>query len=218
MPLIDLSHTIDNNTVTYKGLPKPVICDYWTRKSSGKNYVDGSSFQIGKIEMVANTGTYIDCPFHRFENGKDISEVSLDAFANLESHKVRWDYQKQGLSVSKQAFEGINLKNKAILINTNWSEKWMSEEYYTNHPFLSEEAANYLKDSGVLLVGIDSYNIDDTRTKKRPVHTVLLGNEILIVEHLTNLSLLPDHEFNFTAVPPKIKGMGTFPVRAFAKI
>ncbi|QCK14506.1 cyclase family protein [Mangrovivirga cuniculi] len=217
MPLIDLSHLIDENTITYKGLPAPVICDYWSRESSIDNYDDGSSFQIGKVDLVANTGTYIDSPFHRFKKGKDISKISLEVLASLDSHKVKWDYQNRGLAVGKEAFEGLNLKNKAVLINTDWSEKWMTEEYYSDHPFLSEEAAIYLKDSGVLLVGIDSYNIDDTRTKKRPVHTVLLGNDILIAEHLTNLHLLPDNKFRFYAVPPKIKGMGTFPVRAFAQ-
>lgn len=217
MPLVDLSHTIDENTVTYKELPKPVICDYWTRESSANNYDDGSSFQIGKIDLIANTGTYIDCPFHRFEDGKDISEVPIEAIADLNTVLVKWNYEEKGLAVGKDAFAGLELRNKAVLIYTDWSKKWMTEEYYSNHPFLSEEAANHLKESQVLLVGIDSYNIDDTRTRKRPVHTVLLGNEILIVEHLTNLGFLPDHEFKFTALPPKIKGMGTFPVRAFAK-
>ncbi|NMM48495.1 cyclase family protein [Marinigracilibium pacificum] len=216
MKIIDLSHTIDEKTITYKGLPAPIICDFWEREASKINYSDGSSFQIGKIELISNTGTYIDCPFHRYEDGEDIADVSIERMANLDAHIVHWDYKNQGLAVLKSAFLNFDVKGKAILIHTGWSENWNTEEYYSNHPYLHEDAAEYLKVSGAILVGIDSYNIDDTRTDKRPVHSTLLKDGILIVEHLTNLGLISDESFRFTAAPPKIKGMGTFPVRAFA--
>lgn len=215
--LVDLSHTIENGLVTYKGLPAPIICDYLSREASRKNYAAGTEFQIGKIEMVANTGTYVDVPFHRYADGKDLSEVGLDAFADLEGIVIRADY-KHGLAVDVDAFKGRELRNRAVLVNTGWAAHWNTERYYGEHPFLTEAAALYLKACGVKLAGIDSHNIDDTRTTTRPVHTTLLGANILIVEHLCNLELLPDEGFTFSALPPKFKGVGTFPVRAMARL
>ncbi|MBI2729222.1 MAG: cyclase family protein [Sphingobacteriales bacterium] len=214
---IDLSHIIENGLVTYKGLPAPIICDYLSRENSKQFYEEGTSFQIGKIEMVSNTGTYLDCPFHRFENGKDLSEISLESFTDLEAVVVRVPYTK-ALAVTADAFKNIAVKNKAVLVHTGWDIHWNTELYYENHPFLTADAAEYLKEAGAKLVGIDSHNIDDTRGKTRPVHTTLLGAEILIAEHLCNLSSLPKDGFTFSAVPPKFKGVGTFPVRAMAKV
>ncbi len=213
--LIDLSHTIFDGLVTYKGLPAPIICDYLSREVSKKHYVEGTTFQIGKIEMVANTGTYIDCPFHRFEKGKDLAEVGLSAFVDLEAICI----DVQGVDVvDVEYFKGYHLKDKAVLVFTGWSKHWDTATYFSEHPFLTEKAALFLKKQGVKLVGIDSHNIDDTSGNARPVHSVLLGNEILIVEHLCNLHLLPKSGFKFTAAPPKFKGVGTFPVRAYAKV
>jgi arylformamidase len=215
--LIDLSHTIEDGMITYKGLPAPIICDYLSREQSKRLYAEGTEFQIGKIEMVSNTGTYIDCPFHRYADGKDLSEVTLEKFVQLPGLVVRADF-KDGLGIGKARFEHLDVSGKAVLINTNWSLYWRTHDYFFNHPFLTEEAAIFLRDAGAVLVGIDSHNIDDTRTNSRPVHTILLKEEILIVEHMTNLSVLPDDGFYFTAAPPKFKGVGTFPVRAFAEV
>lgn len=215
--LIDLSHTIEEGLITYKGLPAPIICDYLSREDSKKYYEEGTQFQIGKIEMVANTGTYIDCPFHRFENGKDLSEVCLESFVDIEALVIRVPHSK-AKEITEAYFTNYDIKNKAILIHTGWDEYWNTENYYENNPYLTKDAAEYLRDSGVILVGIDSHNIDDTAGNSRPVHTTLLGAEILIVEHLCNLHLLPSEGFTFSAVPPKFKGVGTFPVRAFAKL
>jgi arylformamidase len=216
--LIDLSHTIENGLVTYKGLPAPIICDYLSREDSRKNYDPPTEFQIGKIEMVSNTGTYIDCPFHRYADGKDLSEVDLVRFADLDGMVIRADF-RQGLAVDTSFFQGKALRERAVLVHTGWGDAhWNTPQYYENHPFITADAAEFLKESGVKLVGIDSHNIDDTRTRSRPVHTTLLGAEILIVEHVCNLGALPDSGFTFNAIPPKVKGMGTFPVRAFAKI
>jgi arylformamidase len=214
--LIDLSHTIENGLITYKGLPAPIICDYLSRENSKQFYEEGTTFQIGKIEMVSNTGTYIDCPFHRFENGKDLSEVGLEKFADLEGIVIRVPYTKQ-LAVTAEVLMNYNVKNRAVLIHTGWAEHWNTEAYYNGHPYLTEDAAKYLKDAGAKLVGIDSHNIDNTEGRTRPVHTTLLGAEILIVEHMCNLEALPEIGFKFSAVPPKFKGVGTFPVRAFAR-
>ncbi len=215
--LIDLSHTIENGLVTYKGLPAPIICDYLSRENSKKFYQEGTEFQIGKIEMVTNTGTYIDCPFHRFENGKDLSEVGLECFVDLDAIVISVPFSET-LAITEEHLKNYEIRNRAVLIHTGWDKHWNTENYYENHPYLTEGAAEYLKICCVKLVGIDSHNIDSTLGKTRPVHTTLLGAEILIVEHLCNLYLLPKEGFTFSAVPPKFKGVGTFPVRAMAKL
>lgn len=213
--LIDLSHTVEHGMITFKGLPAPIICDYLSREESRSKYELGTEFQIGKIEMVSNTGTYIDAPFHRYADGKDLSEVVLEKLVHLDTLVVHADY-RNGIEIGKRFFEKLNVTGKAVLVNTNWSSFWRTDAYFENHSFITEEAAIFLRDNGAVLVGIDSHNIDDTRTKSRPVHSTLLRAEISIVEHLCNLDQLPDNGFTFTAAPPKIKGMGTFPVRAFA--
>jgi arylformamidase len=214
--MVDLSHTIENGLVTYKGLPAPIICDYLSRENSKKFYEEGTEFQIGKIEMVSNTGTYIDCPFHRYVHGKDLSEVGLESFTDLPAIVIRVPHTKT-ISITDELLKNYEIRNRAVLIHTGWDEYWNTDLYYENHPHLTKEAAEYLKKCNVKLVGIDSHNIDDTSGKSRPVHTILLGAEILIVEHLCNLNSIPDDGFTFSAVPPKFKGVGTFPVRAMAK-
>ena len=214
---IDLSHTIADGIITYKGLPAPIICDYLSREESRKHYEAGTEFQIAKIDMVANTGTYLDCPFHRFEHGKDLSQVSLESFTDLEGILIRINHREQ-MAITAEDLKGLELRGKAVLFQTDWDEHWNTDTYFEDHSFLTESAALYLKDAGAKLVGIDSYNIDDTTANSRPVHTTLLGAEILIVEHMCNLRRIPDSPFTFSAIPPKFKGVGTFPVRAMAKI
>lgn len=214
---IDLSHTIEDGLVTYKGLPAPIICDYLSRESSRQFYEPGTEFQIGKIEMITNTGTYLDCPFHRYANGEDLSQVALEKMVDLEAIVIRADY-RNGIAIDPAVLQGKELRNRAVLIHTNWAEHWQTEQYFYNHSFLTKESALYLATCGVTLVGIDSHNIDDTRSNARPVHSVLLKEGILIVEHLCNLDKLPDDGFLFSAIPPKFKGVGTFPVRAIAKL
>lgn len=214
--LIDLSHTVEAGLVTYKGLPAPIICDYLSREASRKLYAPGTEFQIGKIEMVANTGTYLDSPFHRYADGKDLSQLSLEQMAGLSAVKV---VARDRQSMDAAAFAGLgNLKGKAVLVETGWSRHWKTEHYYEGHPFLTEGAADFLAEAGVALVGIDSHNIDNTADGRRPVHSILLGQEILIVEHMTALDRLPAEGFRFSALPVKVKGFGTFPVRAFAEL
>jgi len=214
---IDLSHVIYDGLVTYKGLPAPIICDYLSREASRERYAPGTEFQIGKIEMITNTGTYVDCPFHRYEDGKDLSEVALENFADLEGIVIRADH-RNGSAITAEAFNGRELRDRAVLVHTGWDEHWATDKYFEGHPFLTEDAAVYLKQCGVKLVGIDALNIDDTRGNSRPVHSTLLRAEILIAEHLCNLAKVPDEGFSFSAVPPKFKGAGTFPVRAFARL
>ena len=167
---IDLSHVIYDGLVTYKGLPAPIICDYLSREASRERYAPGTEFQIGKIEMITNTGTYVDCPFHRYEDGKDLSEVMLENFADLDGIVIHADY-RNGLAVTADAFKGKELRNRAVLVHTGWDEHWATDKYFDNHPFLTEDAAIYLRQCGVKLVGIDSMNIDDTRGNSRRVHS-----------------------------------------------
>ena len=211
--LIDLSHIIEDGMVTYKGLPGPHICDFWTREQSASLYEDGATFQIGRIDMVANTGTYLDAPFHRYEDGADLAQLNLAQLAALPGLVVR----SGALSIDADAFVGLDVDGKAVLVHTGCDRFWRTPAYYENHPFLTEAAAQLLAARGAVLVGIDSHNIDDTRAPRRPVHSTLLGAGVLICEHLTNLRALPDGGFRFSAVPPKVSGMGTFPVRAFAE-
>jgi len=214
--LIDLSHTVEHGLVTYKGLPAPIICDYLSREASRKHYAPGTEFQIGKIEMVANTGTYLDSPFHRYAGGKDLSELELQKLANLPAIKVT-ALHRQAIDVSCFPHGG-DLAGKAVLVETGWSRHWNTAQYFEGHPFLTEDAAGFLADSGAALVGIDSHNIDDVQDLRRPVHSILLKREIPIVEHMTNLAAVPPADFRFFAVPVKVKGVGTFPVRAFASV
>ncbi len=213
--LIDLSHVIEAGMVTYKGLPAPMMCDYWSREASAANYDDGATFQIGRIDMVANTGTYLDSPFHRYAEGDDLSALDLSRLALLDGVVVRQP-SEAGLEIGAPAFAGIECRGRAVLVHTGWDRHWRTDAYFEGHPYLTEAAARFLVEAGATLVGIDSHNIDDTSARRRPVHTILLGAGITICEHMTNLGALPDSGFRFSAVPPKISGMGTFPVRAFA--
>jgi kynurenine formamidase len=187
-----------------------------SREDSESHYSDGTTFQIGKIEMIANTGTYIDAPFHRYEGGQDLSELKIASIANLEGVVFR---AAQGVrSIDKEIFESATVAGKAVLVHTGWDRHWRTDAYFENHPFLTRNAAEHLKSSGAALVGIDSLNIDDTTDGTRPAHSILLKAEIPIVEHMCHLELLPNEGFKFFAVPAPVKGMGSFPVRAFALI
>jgi arylformamidase len=212
--LIDVSHAVEHGMITYKGLPAPVICDYLSREESRQLYSEGTEFQIGKIEMVANTGTYLDSPFHRYADGDDLSQLLLSSIANIEGVVIRAsDLARQAIDAS--LFQNVDVREKAVLVQTGWDIYWGTEQYFVGHPFLTKDAAQFLTSNGAKLVGIDSLNIDDIRDTTRPVHSILLKAGIPIVEHLCNLSALPETGFKFFAVPVKVKGMGTFPVRAF---
>jgi len=216
MPFIDLSHSIEHGMTTYPGLPGPLICDYLSREASRAKYAAGVEFQIGKIEMVANTGTYVDAPFHRFADGKDLSALAIEALADLEAIVIR--PAAAGRAVDRDAFRGRAVRGKAVLVRTGWDVHWGTTTYLDGHPYLTADAAAFLVDEGAALVGIDSLNIDDINDRRRPVHSVLLAAGIPIVEHLTNLDALPVEHFCFHATPPKISRMGTFPVRAHAVV
>jgi kynurenine formamidase len=215
--LVDVSHTVEHGMVTYRGLPAPLVCDFLSRERSRVIYAPGTEFHIGKIEMVANTGTYLDAPSHRYADGIDVSGLPLERVANLDGVVVRPD-AADGRAVGRDVFDGLDLRGKAVLVRTGWDAHWRTDQYFDGHPFLTRDAADFLLAAGVALVGIDSLNIDDTADMSRPVHSVLLGGGVPVVEHLRGLGHLPAGGFKFFAVPVKVKGLGTFPVRAFGLV
>lgn len=212
--LIDLSHTVEDGMITYKGLPAPIICDFLSREASREHYTSGTEFHIGKIELVANTGTYVDSPFHRFADGIDLSELPLESLADLPGIVVH--ATDMGSAITADAFHGLDVKGKAVLVHTGWARHWGTDQYFEGHSFLTSEVAALLVEAGASFVGIDSYNIDDTEDGMRPVHTQLLRANIPICEHMCNLENLPDSRFRFHAVPVKVRAFGTFPVRTYA--
>jgi arylformamidase len=213
MAFVDVSHSVEDGMITYKGLPAPVITDFLTREDSKSHYAPGTEFHIAKIDMVANTGTYLDSPFHRYARGKDLANLDLNSIANVEGVVLRCSER----AIGEQLIGEIDVRGKAVLFHTGWDAHWRTDTYSNgDHPFLTEGAATYLAKGGVALVGIDSYNIDSTTDPARPAHSILLGHDIPIVEHLCGLGDLPDRDFKFFAVPVKVHRFGTFPVRAFA--
>ena len=212
---MDLSHAVTDGMITYPGIPGPVISDHLSREASRERYAPGTEFHIAKIEMAANTGTYLDAPSHRWADGADLADLPLERLAGLPGVLVPCDERANGPG----AFDGVDVDGKAVLCRTGWSRHWGTDAYGAGgHPFLTGEAAAVLVERGAVLVGIDSLNIDDTSSGERPVHSQLLRAGVLVVEHLTGLDQLdPGQPFEFYAVPVKVRGMGTFPVRAFAR-
>lgn len=214
MELIELNHVVRDGLVTYPGLPAPSVTDHLARDASRGTYADGTTFQIGRIEMVANTGTYVDAPFHRFADGRDLADVPLERLANLPGVVLR--ARSLGRAIDAGALDGLSVRGRAVLVDTGWDRRFGTPAYGEGHPFLTAGAAARLVAEGARLVGIDSLNIDDARDGRRPVHTGLLAADVPIVEHLTGLDRLPDDGFRFFAAPVRVAGMGSFPVRAFA--
>lgn len=214
---VDLSHTIESGMITYRGLPAPLVCDHLSHLQSRALYAEGTEFQIGRIDLIANTGTYLDTPYHRYSDGFDLTGLPLESVSDLPGVVVRATGIAQR-QIDWTMFGALKVTGCAVLVHTGWDRNWRTDAYFEDHPFLTKAAAMYLSDHGARLVGIDSLNIDDTSDRARPVHSVLLAAGIPIVEHLTNLDALPLEGFRFHATPPKVARMGTFPVRAHAII
>lgn len=214
---IDLSHTIESGMITYKGLPAPLVCDHLSFEQSHAIYAPGTEFQIDRIEMVGNTGTYLDTPYHRYRDGDDLSRLALERVSGRPGVVVRLS----GLTtraIDWTAFAAVDVAARAVLVQTDWDRHWRTDQYFEGHPFLTKAAAEHLRDRGATVVGIDSLNIDDISTGERPVHSTLLAAGIPIIEHMTGLGALPTEGFEFFAIPPKVARVGTFPVRAHAII
>jgi kynurenine formamidase len=216
MTFVDLSHTIAHGTITYPGLPAPSIADHLSREASRERYAPGTTFRIARVEMVGNTGTYIDAPSHRWDDGDDLAAMPLESLADLDGIVV--DARQLGRAIGPSAFGAHAVSGRAVLVHTGWSRHFGTPAYGAGHPYLTREAVEALVAAKAKLVGIDSLNIDDTADLSRPVHSLLLAAEVPVVEHLRGLSQLPGSGFRFFAVPVKVKGMGTFPVRAFGLV
>jgi arylformamidase len=212
---VDLSHVITAGMTTYPGLPAPQISPHLTREASRQVYADGTEFAIDEVRLVGNTGTYVDSPFHRFADGIDLAGLPLESLADLPTVVV----QAEGASsrgINVDALSGLEVAGCAVLLHTGGDRHWGSPRYADDAPYLTEAGAHWLVKQGARLVGIDSINIDDTADRRRPAHTVLLGANIPVVEHLTGLGQLPSTGARFSAVPPPFAAFGTFPVRAYA--
>jgi kynurenine formamidase len=213
--LVDLTHGIGHGTITYPGLPAPSVSDYLSREASIGRYAPGVTFQIAHIELVANTGTYLDAPSHRYEHGADLASLPLELTVDLDGLLI--DATAMGRAIGPAAFAGAAVAGRAVLFHTGWSRHFTTPAYGgRDHPFVTRAAAEALVSMGARLAGIDSVNIDDMADAARPAHSLLLQAGIPIVEHLTALDQLPPRGFRFFAAPPKFRGVGTFPVRAFA--
>ena len=212
---IDLSHVITDGMETYPGLPTPTISDHLTREAAEEIYGPGITFQIGMVNLCTNTGTYLDVPFHRFADGHDLAQLALERVAAVDAVLVNAVGQS---AVELDPDQLGDVEGKAVLIRTDHSQHFGTPQYLVDHPYLSTRSAEILVDLDVACAGIDTLNIDSTKGGDRPVHTTLLGAEIPIIEHLTNLAEVPERGATFTAVPPKIEGAGTFTVRAFATV
>jgi arylformamidase len=213
--IVDLSHEIVDGMTTHPGIPAPSISTFLTHEASTARYAPGTTFEIGRIDLVANTGTYIDTPAHRFPGGPDLADLTLERVVDLEGVLVDCRGATER-AIGPEAFEGVDVRGRAVLVGTGWDEHWGTPAYLSDNPFLTAAAAEWLVDAGVALIGIDSLNVDSLTDPQRPAHTAILGAGIPLVEHLTGLGALPTTGWRFFAVPPQIRGMATFPVRAFA--
>lgn len=211
--LVDLSHPIEPGMTTYPGLPGPVVTEFLSREQSRGRYAPGTTFQIARVEMVANTGTYVDAPFHRWAEGADVADLPLSRLADLEGIVID---KGSGRAFDADLFEGRELAGKAVLLRSGWDSRWRERAYGEGHPYVTLRAARVLAAAGPALVGIDSMNIDDTEDGTRPAHTILLEAGIPIVEHLCNLAGLPVDGFRFHCAPAPFRAVGSFPVRAYA--
>jgi arylformamidase len=225
--MIELSHPIHDGMQTYPGLPGPEIGDHLSREASRATYAPGTEFQIGRISLVSNTGTYLDTPFHRYADGIDLAGVPLDRLADLPGVVVRLPAGTR--AVDREMLAPHEVAGRAVLIHSGWDTHWGTDTYgAADHPYLAADGAEWLAGQGAALVGIDSVNIDDMADRTRPAHSTLLAAGIPIVEHMCGLDALPDTgdpggppgppAFRFHAAPPLVVGMGTFPVRAYAVV
>ncbi|MEV4354283.1 cyclase family protein [Nonomuraea sp. NPDC049625] len=212
--IVELSHRIVDGMITYPGIPGPTLGVHLSREDSRKVYAPGTEFHIATIALAANTGTYLDTPYHRYPDGPDLSQVPVSKLADLPGLVVR-----AGAGREVVIAEDLDVRGRAVLIHTGWDRHFGTDAYLHDHPYLAPESAQWLADQGAALVGIDSLNIDDTPPHgERPAHTILLKAGIPLVEHLTGLDALPQNGFRFHAAPPMVAGMGTFPVRAYAVV
>lgn len=206
--------------VTDPRLPAPMVRDIWTRASSASSYAEGVSFQIAAVDLPQNTGTYVDCPFHRHADGRGTWDFPLQRLADLPGVLVdARAAAARSRALGPGVFGDLDLAGRAVLVRTGWDARWGTHAYASGeHPFLTAEAAQHLVDRGAALYGVDALNADAMTDPARPAHTILLGADVPIVENLTGLAALEGAAFRFHAAPVRVEGLGSFPVRAYAVI
>jgi kynurenine formamidase len=215
--LVELSHVIRAGLSTVPGLPAPEITPHLTREASRAHYGPDTEFAIDRLTLVGNTGTYLDSPFHRYADGTDLSGIPLARTAGVPAVVVRvTGARERGIGVG--ALAALDVRGKAVLLHTGDDARFGTPAYAEDPHFLTRAAAEWLAARDPALVGIDAVNIDDTADGERPAHTLLLAGGIPVVEHLTGLGQLPPTGALFTAVPLRIEGFSTIPVRAFAEL
>ena len=212
---VDLSHTIEDGMGVLPGLPSPQIGAHLTHEASRDKY-DDAEFFLGKVDMPANVGTYIDSPFHRFKDREDLSRIPLEHLVGLPGLVL--DCSEASTRELHPELPDRDLDGVALLVRTGWDQKWATDTYFGPAPYLAEAFATELIERRVGLVGVDTWNVDDTTTRRRPIHTGLLDAGIYIVEHLRGLDGLPARGFRFFAPVISLRGGASFAVRAFAEL
>jgi arylformamidase len=213
---VDLSFPIEDGLPTLPGvLPEVRVGAILDHDASQARYQGQAEFYLGKVDMPGNTGTYVDAPFHRHREAADLASLPLERVADLPGVVVHAPETNAPVEID---LEPDRIHGRAILIRTGWDSRWGTDAYWEADPYLSAATLDALIEGGAGLVGVDFNNVDDTTDPARPAHTRLLGADIPIVEHLTNLGALPEDGFRFFAVPPRIVRGASFPVRAFAEL
>jgi kynurenine formamidase len=212
---VELSHPLRDGMDAYPGMGTVHLGPILDHESSGDRYQGKAEFYLGRVEMPANTGTYVDAPFHRYREGDDLSEVALARLAGLPGVVAR---APGAIDAVDLKLEPADIRGRAVVVDTGWSERWGSPGYWEDMPYLSTAAVDLLIEGKASLVAVDFGNVDDTTDPARPAHTRLLEAGILIVENVTDPAALPDRDFRFFATPPRIVRGASFPVRAFAEL
>jgi kynurenine formamidase len=167
------------------------------------------------VDVRGRVATCLHAPFHRFEHGDDLSRIPLAAVAGIPGIVVDASAQPGALTLE---LDEETVRDRAVLIRTGWDERWGTARYWQPGPYLAVETLDLLLSGGSALVGVDFWNVDDTADLASQARTRLLRAGVLVVEHLCNLRGLPGEGFRFFAVPLRIAGGASFPVRAFAEL
>jgi arylformamidase len=218
--LVDLTQPIDESIPMFPGLPGLELSTVLSREASRAHYAEGVEFLIQRYAITGNSGTYMDTPYHRYPHGLDLATLPLESTVGLPGVRIdARDAMTSGRRRIDESFlNGTDVRGKAVLCWTGWDDRWPGDDYLEPNPFLCRELATNLIAGGAVLVGIDTWNIDDTEDMSRPAHSVLLSHGIPIVENLCGLGNLSMEGFQFSAAPLPVRRGTAIPVRAYAVI
>lgn len=212
MKLIDLTLTISPKIPTFPGSPSPQFITWSTIKDDGYN--------LELLFLSSHTGTHMDAPYHFAKNGLKINQISLSRFIRKATLIKLKKEQNQSISktdiIKYEEKNGRIKNNSTIIFFTNWQKNIQKNFYFKTNPGLSIAATKYLITKKPNLIGIDSPSIDLGKDTKFSVHGILSRNNVLIVENLCNLEKVPKSNFQFMALPLKLKNATGSLVRALA--